>query len=220
MRRILPLLAALPVLTAAPAWAENVPTTDDAIMFWRTFQVTSPGTATAPIPTNDAFFYVIKQWWLTENAGIYAFYGTLQTVTLRGQYRWPIGGGAVKEDGTKTAPWLVLTGQAGYRAAVMGSSPANYAAGYREGPEVAGIAAFPLTPELSAAASFSYAPTFGYSAATVPAALVFYGANLNWKLDPKTTLSGGFLANLLAPYNGTPLIFHNIGPTLAVSRRF
>lgn len=198
---------------ASPAWAEFTPTADDAVMFWREFQLSGP----ADSPRNDLHVYFIKQWWLSPNLGLYAFYGTLQSITARVQYKLPLLS-EVLEDGTVTPAKLVLTGMAGYRAAVMGSSPATFSSGFREGPEIAASVAVPLAKGLTWSCNASLAHTLATNGGNA-AALVFYGSTLNMALNDKTGIAVGFLASFLAPY-GNALAFHNLGPTLSISHKF
>jgi hypothetical protein len=212
LARTLATAGLIATLAAPAALAQTMPNSDDGIIVWRNFQLTGP----ADSPRNDVHIYFVKQWWFTPTVGLYAFYGTQQTATVRLQGKLPIGGRTL-EDGTVVPPWMTLTGMAGYRAVGMGSSLAAFSANFREGPEVAGSVAVPLGYNLSASANLSYATMF--SAANAPASLVFYGGNLNWQFRPDTGVAAGVLGVFLAPVTGG-LTFHDLGPTLTVSHKF
>jgi hypothetical protein len=208
------------LLGTLPVGAETLPNADDGIILWRNFQISSPNTANAGYSSNDTHVYFVKQWWATPNFGAYFFYGTQGTATARAQYKLPLFAG-VAADGSATAPKLVLTGMAGYRAIGMGSSLAAFSANHREGPEVAIAAGVPLGNGLSLAANASYAAVFNTTGPTTAASLVFYGANLNWQFLPRTSAAVGVLGAFLAPFDGTkPLVFHDLGPTLTLTQRF
>jgi hypothetical protein len=223
-------LALLPVLMGIlPAQAEILPNADDGIILWRNFQLTGPVPAAGPdgkVPafsTNDTHVYFVKQWWATPNLGAYFFYGTQGTATARLQYKMPLFAGTA-EDGSPTAPKLILTGMAGYRAIGMGNSLKDFSILQREGPEVALAAAVPLGAGLTLAANASYATVFKTTGTADPASLVFYGANLNWQFMPRTSAALGVLGAILAPFAPAdatkPLIFHDLGPTLTLTQKF
>lgn len=206
-RLLLGSLLALSVV-GAPAIASAAPMTD-SVMIWQTYNLT-PGTANH----QDMVVYYTKQYWLNPNWGIYTFYNTTQSGTLRAMYKQPFGDG------------FSLTGMAGLRAASIGTSPSVPSAAFKEGPEVGLTLAKSFGGGFSVNVLGSYARLWEMNpglAATPnsgePTNLMFYGANLNQVLVPGTSLSVGVLGNMLTGTSDNTK-FHNFGPTVTLTQSF
>lgn len=193
---------------AAPAIASAAPMTD-SVMIWQTYNLT-PGTANH----QDWVVYYTKQYWLNAHCGIYTFYNTTQSGTLRAMYKLPLGGG------------VTAIGMAGVRGASIGTSPVVPSAAFKEGPEVALSVAKSFGGGFSVNVLGSYARLWemnpGLASAPnsgEPTNLMFYGGNLNQVVAPGTTLSVGVLGNMLTGA-WTTTKFHNFGPTVTLTQSF
>jgi hypothetical protein len=206
-RHTLPIaLAALAAVVAAPAQALAAPTMTDQVMIWQVYQL-EPDTANR----NDAFIYYTKQFWITPECGISTFYNTSQSATVRGLYKADLAG-------------LTTTWQAGIRYTGLGNAavtPTGLNAAMKMGPEVALTVAKSLGGGFSISALGSYARLVGpNSGGAVPTNLTFYGANLNQKVAPSTTLSVGVLGAYSINAEAAKPSYHNLGPSLSLTQSF
>lgn len=208
LKRIL--LGALLGLTVvgAPTVASAAPMTD-SVMIWQTYNIT-PGAANK----YDMVVYYTKQYWLNPNWGIYTFYNTTQSGTLRAMYKLPFGDG------------FSLTAMAGGRASSMGADPKTPSPALKEGPEVGLTLAKNFSGGYSVNVLGSYARLWSMNpqGATAPNTdepfnLMFYGANASKVLVPGTTLGVGVLGNMLTGA-WTNTKFHNFGPTVTLTQSF
>ncbi len=205
-RLLLGSILALPAVLA-PGAAMAAPMTD-SLMIWQTYNVT-PGP-----DRHDWVVYYTKQYWLNPNVGIYAFYNTTQSGTVRGMYKLPFGDG------------YSATAMAGVRASGIGNSSAKASAAFKEGPEVALTLAKTFGGGFSVNVLGSYARLWELNAGPAatpntgePTNLYFYGANLNQVVAPGTSVSVGVLGNMLTGA-WTSTKFHNFGPTLTLTQSF
>lgn len=189
-----------PMASAAPM--------TDSVMIWQTYNVL-PGP-----DRHDWVVYYTKQYWLNPHCGIYAFYNTQQSGTLRGMYKLPFGDG------------YSLTGMAGVRATSIGNNPKVSSAAFKEGPEVALTLAKSFAGGFSVNVLGSYARLWELNAGPAatpntgePTNLMFYGANLNQVVAPGTSVSVGLLGNMLVGA-WTSTKFHNVGPTVTLTQSF
>lgn len=203
-RRTLPLaLAALTVALAAPAQA--APPMTDQVMLWQVYQL-EPTSGNR----NDLFVYYTKQYWVSPQVGIYTFYNTSQSATVRAMYKFDLGDTGIS-----------ATTMGGLRMVGLGNSAAKPNATFKEGPEVALNVAKNFGGGFSINALGSYARLWGpNSGGAEPGNLYFYGANLNQKVAPATTLSVGVLGSMLGGAASDKLTFHNFGPTLSLTQSF
>ncbi|HEY9900436.1 MAG TPA: hypothetical protein V6D00_14770 [Pantanalinema sp.] len=203
-RHTLPIaLAALAAVVASPAQA--APTMTDQVMLWQVFQV-EPDTANR----NDLFVYYTKQYWITPQLGVYTFYNTSQSATVRAMYKFDLGDTGIS-----------ATTMGGIRMTGLGSNAKTLSAGFKEGPEVALNVAKTFGGGFSVNALGSYARLWGpNSGGAEPGNLYFYGANLNQKVATSTTLSVGVLGSMLGGAWSDKLTFHNFGPTLSLTQAF
>ncbi|MBO9539892.1 hypothetical protein J7643_04775 [bacterium] len=201
-------VAAVTVAFACPALA--APAMTDQVMLWQTYQL-EPGP-----DRHDLVVYYTKQFWITPQLGVYTFYNTGQSATVRAMYKLDLGDTGIS--GT-------LTG--GLRFTGMGSGLAKASAGFKEGPEAGLTLAKAFGGGFSVSALGSYARLWEANAGPTatpntgePTNLVFYGLNLNQKLAPATTLSLGVLGAFMHGAWTDKLKFHDLGPTLSLTQSF
>lgn len=195
-------LAALPAAAATGSI--------DQIMVWRNFQV-APDTAR---DRHDATFYLIKQHWITDQFGIYAFYAPIQSGVVRATYRFkPLGD-------------LGVTLMAGGRWSNISNSLKTFSPSFLEGPEGVVVVGHPLGGGFTLSAMGSYAHLFEENLGPVATPntgeaknLTYYGLNLGLPPVAGTTVTVGLLGAILNGYQ-TGQKFHDAGPTLSFSRAY
>lgn len=208
-RTLLALVAlSAPFALSAPVLA--APAMTDQVMLWHFYQL-EPGT-----DHNDLTVFYTKQFWLTPQLGVYTFYNTAQSGTVRATYKVDLGDTGVSS-----------TFMGGLRFTGLGSGLARASASFKEGPEAALSLAKSLGGGWSVSAMTSYARLWDLNpgpAATPnsgePSNLVFYGATLSNKLTASTTLSLGVLGAVLDGAWTDKLKFHDVGPTLSLTQSF
>jgi hypothetical protein len=201
-------VATATLFATTPAMA--APGSSDQIMVWRMYQL-APDTVR---DRHDVTFYLIKQHWLTDDLGVYAFWTPVQAGVLRGAWRF------------KPAGDLGVTLMAGARWSGLGASLKTFGSGFLEGPEGAFVLSHPLGGGFGLSAMGSYAHLFELNPG--PAAtpntgemknLTFYAVNLNFGPIAGTTVTAGVLGSILNGYQ-TGQKFHDLGPTLTLSHGY
>lgn len=194
-------------IVGAPTLASAAPMTD-TLMIWQSYNLV-PGP-----DRHDWVVFYTKQYWINPHCGIFAFFNSQQSGTVRGMYKLPFGDG------------YTATGMAGVRTVNVGTSPAKASATFKEGPEVALSLAKSFGGGFSVNVLGSYARLYELNPGPAaspntgePGNLMFYGANLNQIVAPGTNVSLGVLGNTLIG-DLTGMKFHNLGPTLTLSQSF
>jgi len=191
------------LVSGALAGPANAATMTDQVLLWPTYGLTPNG-------RQDLFLYYTKQYWLSPAWGIFTFYNTSQSLTLRGMYKTALG-----ESG------VTGTVMAGWRFTGMGNNlviPANNAP--RQGPEVALVLAKSLWSGGSLSAMGSAARLWDWNTPGNEASMLYYyGASYNHQVTPTTTLSIGLLG-AVHQFDTAGLKFHDLGPTLGVTQAF